>query len=77
MLDNCLINPYWQITETKSKNRVITQRHLRKQNPIKKIRKFFWVRHRASFTETKSRQKSCVPGHNYAQNPSKSMEVTN
>ena len=28
-------NPYWQITEIKSKNRVITQRHLRKQNPDK------------------------------------------
>ena len=28
-----LINPYWQITETKSKNWDITQRHLRQQNP--------------------------------------------
>ena len=30
-----LLNPYWQITETKSKNRVIAQRHSRKDNPKK------------------------------------------
>ena len=29
------LNPYWQITETKSKNREITHRVLRKQNPEK------------------------------------------
>ena len=28
------LNPDWQITETKSKIWDITQRHLRKQNPI-------------------------------------------
>ena len=27
------VNPYWQITETKSKNWDITQRHSRKQYP--------------------------------------------
>ena len=29
------INPYWQITETKSKTWEFTERHLRKQNPNK------------------------------------------
>ena len=29
------VNPYWQITETKSENREITDRVSRKQNPEK------------------------------------------
>ena len=29
------VNPYWQITETKSENREITHRVSRKQNPEK------------------------------------------
>ena len=30
-----MLNPYWQITETKSENREITHRVSRKQNPEK------------------------------------------
>ena len=34
-------NPYWQITETKSKTWEFTERHLRKQNP-KNFQKFYF-----------------------------------
>ena len=34
-----VLNPYWQITETKSKTWEFTERHLRKQNP-KNFQKF-------------------------------------
>ena len=35
LIPDCFFNPYWQITETKSENREITHRDLRKQNPGK------------------------------------------
>ena len=35
LMDMKTLNPYWQITETKSENREITHRVSRKQNPEK------------------------------------------
>ena len=53
------INPYWQITETKSKTWEFTERHLRKQNP-KNFQKF----HFGNVTERHLRK----------QNPDKNTE---
>ena len=52
-------NPYWQITETKSKTWEFTERHLRKQNP-KNFQKF----HFGNVTERHLRK----------QNPDKNTE---
>ena len=54
-----IINPYWQITETKSKTWEFTERHLRKQNP-KNFQKF----HFGNVTERHLRK----------QNPDKNTE---
>ena len=53
------LNPYWQITETKSKTWEFTERHLRKQNP-KNFQKF----HFGNVTERHLRK----------QNPDKNTE---
>ena len=53
------LNPYWQITETKSKTWEFTERHLRKQNP-KNFQKFYF----GNVTER----------HLWKQNPNKNTE---
>jgi len=53
-------NPYWQISETKSKNWVRHRASFSETKSKKISKNLFWVCHRASFLETKSRQKSQV-----------------